>query len=331
MLDRQLETPLDDMTALDHFMTDGAGRNCSRLRVLKDLFDRAGRMPFPPIYTPRFLKIMHTAEYIHQTFTPRDYTLLATEMRIMAPCVDVLRTLVQSLFYVYDCTDFQLFSTSGHGITSRAGIERRRLNISDAMLSAGVFDRMLTVCAQHPAQYEFLYRFLQILTESSLGTQRTFFAVQNNMSVLQELTLDATSHDRDTWTFDSITYQYAKLMEALYREEEGWHRRAPEHGEVDVAVAMLTVMFRIKDLSNDVGAWKLCRTVVLYMKNSTLLTLHRLGWIDKLCNSVHYYENAFQRFLVRFIAALSNQDAVSEEDRAWIQAHPPSAEGYLSE
>jgi len=198
----------------------------------------------------------------------------------------------------------------------------RRFGISDAMLSAGVFDRMLTVCAQHPAQYKFLYQFLDILRKSSPGTQHTFFAVQNNMSVLQELTLDATSRARRTPSFPCITHAYADLMESLYMEEGEWHRRAPEHGEVGVAVAMLTVMFKIEDLGNNESAWKLCRTVVLYMKNSTLLTLHRQGWIDKLCTSVYYYEDAFQRFLVRFIAALSNQDAVSEEDRAWIQAHP---------
>jgi len=88
MLHRQLETPLGDTTVLDHFMTHGAGQNCSRLRVLKDLFNRAERMPLSRIYTPSLVKLMHTAEYIHDTLAPRDFTLLATEMRIMAPCVD---------------------------------------------------------------------------------------------------------------------------------------------------------------------------------------------------------------------------------------------------
>jgi hypothetical protein len=305
-------------------------------------------MPVSRIYTPPLVKIMQTAEYIHQTLAPRDCTLLATEMRIMGPCIDELKILVQSLYYVYECVDFQKFSASGHGIPLRAVTRRCKYVISRAMLSAGVLDRMLTVCTQHPTQYKFLYQFFDILAKSSLSIQHTFFAVQNNMSVLQELTLDAITHARKTPSFTCITYKYAALMDSLYvgkkewdrqadlmesrfMDEEEWHRRPPEHGEVDVAVAMLTVVYKIGFLSNSIHAWILCRTVILYMKNSTLLALHRLGWIDKLCHSVYRDEDIFQRFLVRFIAVLSHQATVSEEDRAWIQAHPPSAEGYLSE
>jgi len=207
------------------------------------------------------------------------------------------------------------------------------------MLSAGVFDRMLTVCTQHPTQYKFLYQFFDILTKCSLNVQHTFFAVQNNMSVLQELSLDAVICASKTPSFTCITYKYATLMDSLYvgkkewdrrvdlmqslfMKEEEWHRRPPEHGEVDVAVTMLTVAYTIGYSSHSTHPWTLCRTVMLYMKNSTLLALHRLGWIDKLCHSVYKNEDIFKRFLVRFIAALSNQDTVSEEDRAWIQAHP---------
>jgi len=207
------------------------------------------------------------------------------------------------------------------------------------MLSAGVFDRMLTVCTQHPTQYKFLYQFFDILTKCSLNVQHTFFAVQNNMSVLQELSLDAVICASKTPSFTCITYKYATLMDSLYvgkkewdrrvdlmqslfMKEEEWHRRPPEHGEVDVAVTMLTVAYTIGYSSHSTHPWTLCRTVMLYMKNSTLLALHRLGWIDKLCHSVYSDADIFKRFLVRFIAVLSHQATVSEEDRAWIQAHP---------
>ena len=240
--------------------------------MLKDLFDGAEIMTFSPVYTLRFVKLMQTAEYLHQTFTPRDFTLLATELRNMAPCVDVLQILVKSVHYVYYCFDFQIFSDTRQEITTRARIVLRRSDISDAMLSAGVFDRMLTVCTQHPAQCEFLYRFLNILKNSSTATKNTFFGIQKNMSVLQALTLDATSRDRTTFSHECTTHVYAALMEFLYMQGEEWHHRPSAHDEVDVAVGMLKVMFKTTDMAYDHGAWKLCRIIIMFMQDSTLLT-----------------------------------------------------------
>jgi hypothetical protein len=67
MLEAHFKTPLNDMTVLDQFMMQGAGQNCSRLRVLKDLFDRVRFLKYPVHYTPYLIKLTQTAEYIHET------------------------------------------------------------------------------------------------------------------------------------------------------------------------------------------------------------------------------------------------------------------------
>jgi hypothetical protein len=330
MLEEQMRTPLHDMEILKTFMRQGAGRNYSHLYVLKALFDRVPYFPHPSRYSPTIVKLMHMAEYIHGQLTLGDFHVLNTDLRLLTPFVDVLKILFKSLFYVYHCNSFQTFSVSEQDVTSRRKIEDRRLVTSGILLTEGVLDTMLTVCTQHPKHYEFLSNFMYILTKSSEDTQRNFFAKPTNMSVLQQLIVSAATNG--TRNFQYIRSVYAELMEDLYMEDadENYHRRASEHGELEVAITMITVLFLIPDMGNCSSAWKLCKSIILYMNDNTLISLYRLGHIDKLMGSEFYCQRTFQEFVPRFFAVLRSQNIVSEEDTAWIQRNGPGGSVYLT-
>jgi len=322
MLELHLKTPLNDMTVLDQFMMQDESQECSRLRVLKDLFDRVKFLGYPLNYTPYIVKLMQTAEYVHETCTDRDFSLLSTQMHNLAACLDNLKILFKSVYYVFKCTAFQVFSSGPQNITSKDLIMRRRAEMSDRMLSVGVFDHMLTVCTRYPAQHDLLYQYLDILKLLSPNAQRIFFRRRQNMWVLQELMRNATSDTGHSIYFSGITLCYAELMDIMYYEDEDWRRLASQHDESRVAIVMAEITLVILTKEPESGAaWKLFKIISLYMGSHTILTLYASGWMDRLCVCEFPDKDIRGTLIQRCIAALRNQDTVSEADRLWIQKH----------
>jgi hypothetical protein len=188
------------------------------------------------------------------------------------------------------------------------------------MLSVGVFDCMLTVCTQYSAQHDLLYQFLSILQLISPDAQRIFSRHQQNMSLLQQLTRNASSNVVRSIYFSCITLSYAELMETLYYEDEDWRRLASQHDESCVAIIMAEIMFVILRREQESGAaWKLFSIISLHMGSSTLLTLYAGGWMDRLCDGEFRHEEVCGTLIKHFIVALSNQDTISDSDRTWMQ------------
>jgi len=111
-------------------------------------------------------------------------------------------------------------------------------------------------------------------------------------------------------------------MDIMYYEDEDWRRLASQHDESRVAIVMAEIMLVILTKEPESGAaWKLFKIISLYMGSHTILTLYASGWMDRLCVCEFPDKDIRGTLIQRCIAALRNQDTVSEVDRLWIQKH----------
>jgi hypothetical protein len=108
----------------------------------------------------------------------------------------------------------------------------------------------------------------------------------------------------------------------MYYEDEDWPRLASQHDESRVAIVMAEIMLVILTKEPESGAaLKLFKIISLHMGSHTILTLYASGWMDRLCDCEFQNNDIRGTLIKRCIAALRNQDTVSEADRLWMQKH----------
>ena len=96
-----------------------------------------------------------------------------------------------------------------------------------------------------------LYTFLNITMAIRTAVLRPIFSIPGNITRLQWLIarqgvdLILTDHSHAVHTM------YAKLMQALFHDDEGWVRISPENEEVVIVVAMMENVHRILERQRD--------------------------------------------------------------------------------
>jgi len=302
MVQVHLGTPLGDNSVLDDFLHVVEGRQVSRLHVLKTMCDE---VEFHDVQHRAFVKGMHTIEYLNESLAMCDLQLFVADLKKLAIFADIRHILFKSVDVVFECTVFQLFSTTPQNITSKSQIQERRWDICNSMSAAGVFVLMFQICTQYPSETKLLYIFMNFATAIRTAILRPIFSIPGNVMHLQclianqETDLIATEHSHATHTM------YANLMQALFHDDEGWARISPKNEEVVIVVAMMENIHRMLERQyNSRPAMMLFAIICEKADDNALVQLFHLGWIHRV-RTGHFQHKTVSRTLVaRCIAAL---------------------------